>query len=245
MSKKNSTTWRFFTHKCSKMGVSSSKQTSSCPNRSRLLQKALQLLALLQSKQTHFFQSDTLFTLNNLVVEAVMQQHYGQVHPQLVVHIQPQNDTPTFTMYLSPVLQKNVLQWYHSATMGANFLCTQLIHSVGHSVLIVCKKRVQGFKVSYHDPYGFPLEQSRLLAQLYHAEDAGTPLQTNRDTELALWSTVSYVTRVPRELWRLYLFYTSHRVLPTYRQALHCSKHVYFKLTKLLPHLQEQGFFNF
>lgn len=228
------------------MGTSTSKPTKPVgSSRSRELQKALHLFQNLEKSQTQFFCSDAFFSQNNMVVEQIVKQHLGIVNQAFVVHIEPQNDKPAFTMSLSSELLQAIKRWLYSPSIGAQFLCNQVIHSVGHTVLIILKKRAKGIDVLYMDPYNFPLKQSFLIAALLQVHGGVTtvpvmmPLKS-RDTEHALWYTLGrHSFHVTKELWPLYLFYRAHNQLSNYKQIMGNPNKVYAKLVRLLPQLQE------
>ena len=224
------------------MGTSVSKPTKT-PGSSRVLHKALQLFQKIERSQTKFFCSDASFTQNNVVVEDIIHQRLGLVNQAFVVDIDPQNDKPSFTMSLSPELLQAIKLWLYSPSVGAQFLCSQVIHDLGHTVLIILKKRARGVDVLYMDPYNFPLKQSYLLAALLQVHGGVTtvpvtmPLKS-RDTEHALWYTLGrHSFHVTKELWPLYLFYKAHNLLHNYKQIVGNPNKAYDKLTRLLPGL--------
>ena len=229
------------------MGTSTSKP-SKTPESSRELQKALKLFQKLERSQTKFFCGDAFFSQNNVVVEQIVKEHLGLVENSFVVHIEPQNDKPAFTMSLSPELLRAIKLWLYSPSIGAQFLCNQVIHSVGHTVLIILKKRAKGIDVLYMDPYNFPLKQSYLLSALLQVHGGVTTVPVtmslrSRDTEHALWYTLGRESfHVTKELWPLYLFYKAHNLLSNYKQIIGNAGKVYDKLVRLLPQLQSQGF---
>lgn len=228
------------------MGTTTSKPSKN-PASSRGLHKALQLLQKIERSQTKFFCSDAFFTQNNVVVEAILHQHLGKVSQAFVVHIDPQNDNPSFTMSLSPELLRAIKLWLYSPSIGTQFLCKQVIHSVEHTVLIILKKRARGVDVLYMDPYNFPLKQSYLLAALLQVHCGVTTVPVtmslrSRDTEHALWYTLDrHSFHVTKELWPLYLFYKAHNLLSNYKQITGNPNKAYDKLVRLLPGLQSQG----
>lgn len=238
------------------MGVSRSttKNYKTTVDNTSKRDKALKLFQKLEHFQTAFFCSDACFGQNRVIVESVVKKYLGIVHPNFSITIEPQNDKPTFTLKLSLALIQVLKRWFVSPSVGTQILCTQLIHDVGHSVLLVLKKRAQGVYVAYVDPYAFPLKQCQLLAFVLQplfgfaaAVPVIAPLKP-RDTEGALWYMVENVTVMKRELWSLYLFYLCHEKLPNYKHLLtatttsqHVPAKLYNKLVRLLPQLQEQG----
>lgn len=226
------------------MGTSVSKPTKT-PVSSRECHKALKLFQNIERSQTKFFCSDAYFSQNNVIVEAIVTQHLGSVTPAFVVHIEPQNDKPLFTMSLSPELLRAIKLWLYSPSVGTQFLCSQVIHDLGHTVLIILKKRARGVDVLYMDPYNFPLKQSYLLAALLQVHGGVTTVPvmmplTSRDTEHALWCTLGrHSFHVTKELWPLYLFYKAHNLLHNYKQITGNPYKAYDKLVRLLPGLFE------
>lgn len=188
------------------MGTSTSKPFKT-PESSRGLHKALKFFQKIERFQTKFFCSDASFTQNNVVVEAIVKQHLGPVNKVFAVNIDPHNDKPSFTMSLSPELLRAIKLWLYSPSIGAQFLCSQVIHDVGHTILIILKKRAKGIDVLYMDPYNFPLKQSYLLSALLQVHGGVTTVPVtmslrSRDTEHALWYTLGRESfHVTKELW--------------------------------------------
>ena len=238
------------------MGLSSSKTIVNA-NKQKALQvtNALGLLSYLQPFQTKFFSSDETFEQSSIVVEAVIRQFLGTSKCENVIVIEPQNDKPTFTMTLSLGIVNEVRHWLNSLVLGISLLCTQIIHGVGHTVVIILQKREHSIYSMYLDPRGFPLQQGHLLAK---ALLSSLGLVTNsvqfshvtRDTEQALWLSVREVAKMDFDVWRLYLFSTSHNMLAShnmllsYKRQLRLNKHsskIYDKLVRLLPNIKKQG----
>lgn len=227
------------------MGISNST-TKDTKRTQHFLNKALQLFQKIENRQTKFFGSDVTFAQNNIVVETVVRNYLGPVNKLFHVIIEPQNDKPTFTMRLSPELLREIKLWLYSPAVSAQFLCSQIIHGLGHTVLLILKKKAQGIYVLYLDPHGFPLQQSQLLAAVLSESGIVVTVPVivpvaPRDPETALWHVVGQTSLVSmkQHMWGLYLFYTCHRLLQNYRQLLGISSKEYGKLIRLMPVVSE------
>jgi hypothetical protein len=214
-----------------------------------MLKKALNLLSLLQPHQTKFFNSDQQFAQSHIIIKAVIQRFLGTSELQNVIVIEPQNDRPTFTMALSSAFLESVKRWLQSPAIGIQLLCTQLIHGVGHTVLVVLKKRGPAIYLLYVDPYGFPLQQEILLSRLLSVFNLSiTPIplsQKPRDAEQGLYNCVIQAATLTSNinLWKLYLFNTCYNLLPMHKKTLHLdtlSSKIYNKLIRLLPFCREK-----
>ena len=219
------------------MGLVSSKIASS-PSQ-RTVVKALKLFLKVQDQQNVFFKKDDCFHKNNIVVEHVIQKYVGVVDKNLTITFDP--DAPN-TIVFSESLVHYLKSWLYGRLATLKLLCQQMVHGLGHTVLLALRKTSMSVYVTYVDPYVYPLNQPNLLSHYFSAVLGAKAIPVHhsigcRNTVEGLFVLVRQVTHRNEVTWELELFYTAHALLQNYRHDIQAPKRTYDKLIRLGPRL--------
>lgn len=219
------------------MGLVSSKVT--CSPSQRTVSKALKLFLKIQDHQNAFFQKDEYFHKNNVVVENVLQKYMGVVDNNLTFIFDPDASN---TIRLSESLVRQLKSWLYGPSTTLKLLCQQIVHGLGHTVLLALRKTSLGVYVTYIDPYVYPLNQCALLSHYFGAVLGVKAIPVHhpidyRNTIEGLFVFVRQVIHKNEVTWGLELFYTAHALLKNYRHDIQAPKRTYQKLMRLGPEL--------